>query len=355
MGARELVNMYYAGLDIHKKTISYCVRQADGAILQEGLLKASRQELDTWIGALPKPCMAGMEATMFTGWVYDHLVSRELPTKVAHSAMLKAISAGKKKNDRVDSRKISDLLRCDYFPECYMADREIRERRRVLRYRNLLVRQTVRMKNKVSGLLMETGIPYNKQKLHQKRYFHQLLEDQKDLMPESLPNLLRLSRSTIETLTRMDRQLIQALRTDAALTARVRRLMTVPGVGPILALTWALETGDVKRFPSIKDAISYCGLCGAEQSSGGKQQRTPISKQRNKHLQTTLIEAAKVAPRWHPDLARVCERERLKGNCNRGTLAVARKLVAYLVAVDRGERDFEERQSSVQLATDCRN
>ena len=84
MGARELVNMYYAGLDIHKKTISYCVRQADGAILQEGLLKASRQELDTWIGALPKPCMAGMEATMFTGWVYDHLVSRELPTKVAH-------------------------------------------------------------------------------------------------------------------------------------------------------------------------------------------------------------------------------------------------------------------------------
>lgn len=53
--------------------------------------------------------------------------------------MLKAIATGKKKNDQVDARKISDLLRCGYFPECPMAARETRDRRRVLRYRNLLV------------------------------------------------------------------------------------------------------------------------------------------------------------------------------------------------------------------------
>jgi transposase len=73
--------------------------------------------------------------------------------------MLQAIAAGKKKSDRVDARKIADLLRCGYFPECHMAPREIRDRRRVLRYRNLLVRQAVQMKNKVSGLLMEAGVP----------------------------------------------------------------------------------------------------------------------------------------------------------------------------------------------------
>jgi hypothetical protein len=79
--------------------------------------------------------MAGMEATLFTGWIYDHLVSGGSLVKVAHPAMLQAIAAGKKKNDRVDARKIADLLRCDYFPECHMAPREIRDRRRVLRYR----------------------------------------------------------------------------------------------------------------------------------------------------------------------------------------------------------------------------
>src|ERR1041385_934133 len=106
--------MHYVGLDIHKKTISYCVRQADGAIVQEGTLAANRQVVDVWLEELPKPCTVGMEATMFTGWIYDHLLSRKIPTKVAHSAMLKAIAAGKKKNDQVDARKISDLLRCDY-------------------------------------------------------------------------------------------------------------------------------------------------------------------------------------------------------------------------------------------------
>jgi transposase len=82
-------------------------------------------------------------------------------------------------------------------------------------------------------------------------------------------------------------------------------------------------------------------LCGAEKSSGGKTERTPISKQRNKHLQTMLIEAAKLAPRWNAELALVYEREKQRGNRNRATLAVARKLVAYLMAVDREERLFD--------------
>ena len=153
--------MNYIGLDIHKKSISCCVRQADGTIIQEGTITATRQALDEWVRRLPEPWMAGMEATLFTGWIYDHLVSGGAVVKVAHPAMLQAIAAGKKKNDRVDARKIADLLRCDYFPECHMASREIRDRRRVLRYRNLLVRQAVQMKNKVSGLLMEAGVPYS--------------------------------------------------------------------------------------------------------------------------------------------------------------------------------------------------
>jgi hypothetical protein len=105
-------------------------------------------------------------------------------------------------------------------------------------------------------------------------------------------------------------------------------------------LTWALEVGDVQRFSSIKKAISYCGLCGAEKSSGSTVQRTPLSKQRNKHLQTTLIEAAKMAPRNSPELGMLHDKEKQKGNANRATLAVARKLVAYLVAVDRRQKEF---------------
>ena len=116
--------------------------------------------------------------------------------------------------------------------------------------------------------------------------------------------------------------------------------MTIPGVGELTALTWVLKIGDHGRFSSIRQAVSYCGLCSAQRESAGKEQRGPISKKRNKHLQTMLIEAAKIAPHWNEQLASLHEKELKKGNRNRATLAVARKLVAYMMAVDRNQTFF---------------
>jgi transposase len=134
--------------------------------------------------------------------------------------------------------------------------------------------------------------------------------------------------------------LVSSLERDPLLAERLKRLRTVPGVGPITALTWALEIGDFTRFRSIKQAISYCGLCGDERSSADKVMRMPLSKQRNKHIQRVLIEAAKLAPRECHELAMVRERELQKGNPNRATLAVARKMVSYMLAVERRKQDF---------------
>src|SRR5258707_807617 len=224
-----MTTMNYIGLDVHKKTISYCVKDVSGRIQQEGKIGSTRRELDCWMKTLPQPWTVAMEATIFSGWIYDHLLPHATQIKVAHPLMLRAIAAAKKKNDQI------------------------------------------------------------------------------------------------------------------------KRLRTVPGVGPITALTWALEIGDVSRFGSIKKAISYCGLCGDERSSADKAMRMPLSKQRNKHLQRALVEAAKLAPRQSHELAVIYDQERQKGNSNRATLAVARKMVAYLLAVDRQQRDFvpaEERRTS---------
>jgi transposase len=138
------------------------------------------------------------------------------------------------------------------------------------------------------------------------------------------------------------RQLLAGLRRHGALKERVARLTTIPGVGEVTALTWALEVVEPERFASIRRAVSYCGLCSGQQSSAGVDYRGPLSKQRNKHLQSVRIEAAKLAPRWNAELKRVHERELTRGNRNRATLAVARKLVAYLLAVDRRGRPFAE-------------
>src|SRR6266404_4194434 len=233
--------MYYIGLDVHKRKISYCVKDSSGKIYAEGSLPATRMDLDLWMKTLPQPWSAAMEATMFTGWIYDHLKPHAAALKVAHPLMLRAIALAKKKNDRIDANKICDCLRCDFLPECYMAPAAIRERRRTLRYRKLLATNPD--------------------------------------IDEGLVPLLRLCRETVVRLQRTESALVRSLERDSLLMDRVERLMTIPAVGPITALTWALEVGDVQRFSSIKKAISYCGLCGAEKSSANTVQRTPLSKQ----------------------------------------------------------------------------
>jgi len=118
--------------------------------------------------------MGAMEATLFTGWIYDLLKPLAQTLKVVHPSMLKAIAVAKKKNDKVDARMIADLLRCNLLPECYMAPVAIRDLRRLLRYRDLVVRQATRIKNLIAGLLMETGTAYNKARLQGKAHFSEV-------------------------------------------------------------------------------------------------------------------------------------------------------------------------------------
>ena len=98
--------MYYVGLDIHKKTIAYCVKDSAGKLQAEGSVAATRTALDGWLTTVPQPFAAAMEATIFTGWVYDHLLPHAAAVKVAHPLMLRAIAAAKKNNDRMDDGKL---------------------------------------------------------------------------------------------------------------------------------------------------------------------------------------------------------------------------------------------------------
>ena len=76
-------DMYYIGLDVHKKTISYCVKDAAGHVHREGKIGSTRRELDAWIMTLPQLRMIAMEATILTGWIYHRLLPHAEKVKVA--------------------------------------------------------------------------------------------------------------------------------------------------------------------------------------------------------------------------------------------------------------------------------
>jgi len=329
---------HFIGLDIHKNSVTFCELNQLGRTVDHGTLTARKQDLMAF--ALSRRCgfVAGLEATMFTGWVYDVLTPYAAELYVGHPRRLKALT--KNKNDRVDARMLAKLLRADMFPSCYMASAKVRELRRVLRHRNFLVHEATRMKNRAATILMEAGVAYTKSKLHGKRYFSELLDTLEEV-PASVVELLRMTRTNLEMFTAAQRTLLGALTQHTALRERVELLKTVGGVGDVTALTWALEIDNPHRFSNVKRAQSYCGLSSAQHESAGKQWHLPLSKERNPYLQTALIEAAKLGAFRYDYLARIRERALDKGNKkNEATLDVARKLVAYLLAVDKSGTPF---------------
>ncbi len=324
--------MHFIGLDVHKKTIAYCAKTAAGTIVDEGTIQALRPELEAWAAARPAPWKGTLEATMFSGWIYDTLKPHAVDLAVAHPASLEAITRAKKKSDKLDGRKLSDLTRANLVPRVWM----------LLRFRNRLVQQAVWNKNRIATLLMELGEPYTKSKLHTKRYFEPFVDRLEACETDLL--LLGVSRDRVEATLAIVRKIENKLLTHPSLAKRVELLRTIPGVGAITALTWALEIGDVKRFGKIDEAVSYCGLCSRLNESAGKSRRGPLSKQRNGHLQHVLIEAAKLAPRWNDQLARLHADEVARGHRNQATVALARKLVALLLAVERRGTGYEKRE-----------
>jgi len=331
------MHSHFVGLDVHKQVIAFCVKAADGKIEEEGKIKAIRVELDGWIKRMPSPetWVAGMETTMFSHWIFHHLKGRGANVLMGHAARMKAISAGKKKSDKIDARTIADLLRCDMFPTCYVISPELGALRRQMRFRRRVVEEETRFKNFTAGLLMQQGVEYERKRLHGKKYFAELMKTNPEVEKEMRP-VLRFNRRQIEALGEMDKRLIGMLKKHPLLEQRVAALQSIDGVGPVTALTWALEIGTPARFSSIKHAQSYAGLTSAFWESAGKQKHGPISKQRNAHLQSTIIEAAKLGPLNNEKLKAVYQKYRDAGlNDNLATLEVARKLVAYLLAADR--------------------
>lgn len=335
---------YFVGLDVHRQTISYCVKKADGGIEREGRLESKREALEQLGKQMGPEYLVGLEATICSHWIYNFLKPYAGAVWMGQPAKLKALQASKRKNDELDARTLADLLRCDLFPRCYVMPIELEMLRRQLRYRALLIREQTLFKNKAAGLLIECGVPYETRKLHSKKYFQQLLKEGEG-MSEELRALLRLNRQQLEGVSSVARSLVKALKADPALRQRLLALSAIDGVGEITALTWALEVGQPQRFPNHNHAVSYCGLCKAENNSAGKEKRGPLSKKRNAILQTVLIETAHLAPQYNAQLRQTRDKALARGaKPNEAVIAVARKLVRYLLAVDR--QYFAQRENA---------
>ena len=265
---------HYIGFDVHKKSISYCVKTADGQILEEGKLRATHQVLREWAQKRSEPWHGAMEATLFSGWIYDALKPFAAELQMGNRSRMKAIGAAKKKSDKLDARKIADLVRCNLLPVCYVGPAEMRDLRRLLRYRNLVVGQAVQMKNRMSGMLMEVGAEYSKRTPARQAVFQRIagpIGGGAGIGEGSAAAEPGCAGNVRDDATAIARPIAE--RTLAGETGETAEGIggAGRGDGPDLGV------GDLRprRIPSIGDAVSYCGLVSALVSSADKAKRGP--------------------------------------------------------------------------------
>jgi transposase len=339
----------YIGLDVHKKWIWFCAKNREGDILEEGKFLATQAAIEQWCLRRTTPWTGLMEATIFSHWIYDVLAAHADQIRMGHPASMKEALSVKHKNDRNDARRFADFCRNDMVRTLYVMPKQLRGLRRWLRIRRLLSNQIVRLKNRIAGLLLETGVEFQARRIHSKRHHEALLQSSD--VPADIKPLLRMLHQLLMQLKETQRTIFSMLEQSADLKERIQLLQSIPAVGKIMALTWALEVGEIKRFASVSAAISYCGLVSAQNESAGKNKGGPLSQVRNRELQHMLIEVSHLAPQLYWKYEEIYRASCEKRHSNAAIVSVARKLVTYLVAVDRSGQAFQMQPAPEVAAT----
>ncbi len=314
---------------------AFCALSEAGAIKAEGLIPADEDGLARLVlklGPEAKGCVEMMSGAI---WVKDQLELAGWQVQVAHARKVRDIAPLACKTDKVDARVLAELCRRELVPAVWVAsieDRAIRER---LRRRAHLVKARTSARNRIFGLLTQFGLRVSFTRLRQPGAL-ELLESRG--VPEVWVDSIAEHLAEIDALQARIRPIDQELAPIAGSDPRARLLATIPGIGPLISLTFAAEIGEVSRFSSASKLVGYAGLAPRIIQSGERSATGRLSKAGSRTLRWAAIEAANQAWRssnpFHQTYLRLSERH----GTNPAKSAIARKLlIASWHMLSRGE------------------
>jgi transposase len=330
--------MIYVGMDIHKNYSSVAVIDEEGDLVDRRRVNHRyREELTGYFNQFPSRTQVVMEATCGWSWLSELLQDLGLEVKLANPSKVRIIAESQIKTDKVDALALAQLLRTNFLPESYLAPKEQREARDLLRYRISLVYLRSGVKNRIHAMLIRLGIYHNYSDLFGKkgRRFLSSLE----LSPvhrRSLDGYLCL----IDVINKLIGEAEVEIRKVVKESADGKRLLSLPGVGFILAYLILVEIGDISRFSSYKKLCSYAGLVPSVYQSGAKSYHGHLSNRANRYLQWGLIEAAQKAKVIDPFLRRKAERIERKRGARIATAAVAHHLLIIVYHLLKEQREY---------------
>ncbi len=314
----------YAGIDLHSTNCMVVIQdEADNVILRKRLPN-DLKEVSCWLKPYRQD-LTGIvvESTYNWYWLVDGLMAQGYPVHLANTVAIEQYSGLKYRDDTSDARWLATLLRLGLLPEAYVYPRTERAIRDLLRKRSQLVRQAT-----MNLLSIENLFARNQGERLSANRIRLLTPEAVDAAFEDA-NVALAAKSNLRVLDCLEEQILAvelSLHQQVRLRHSYKRLLTVPGIGEVLAMTIMLETGDIGRFQDVGNYVSYGRLVGSSHWTNGKRKGSGNTKNGNSYLCWAFIEAANFAIRYNPRIRAYYQRKLARTKRVIALKAVAHKL-----------------------------
>ncbi len=332
----------YCGIDLHSNNnVMVVIDETDQILLEKKL----PNKLDTILKALSRirePISAiAVESTYNWYWLVDGLQEAGYTLHLVNTTAVKQYDGLKYSDDKYDAFHLAHLMRLGILPTGYIYPKEERAVRDLLRKRLQLVQQrTSHILSIQNQLTRNTGEQFSSNGI--KNLTPAILKDR--IKDENIQTAILSNLDILGVLTNHITLLEKRVLKQIALKPEFQKLLKIPGIGIILALTIMLETGEISRFEKVGNYASYCRCVNSKRISNNKQKGTGNHKSGNKYLSWAFMEAANFSIRFNEKARKFYQRKAAKTKRVIALKALAHKLARACYYVIKNNEDFDNQR-----------
>ena len=329
--SRETTVAYYTGIDVSLEVSHFCVLDAAGNVVKEARVASEPEAFLAWFADLGLEMTSiGLEAGPLSQWLFAAMTDAQLPAALLETRQVRdAFRSMPVKTDRKDARGIAQLMRLGWYRRVHCKSQDSQESRTLLAARKVLQSKFYDIEMSLRGLLRGYGLKIGR--TTRKTFGGRVRE-----LAESLPGLtgvvdalLTARAALIAQFEILDARMVARARMDE----RTKLLMTVPGVGALISLTFVAAIDDPRRFRSSRTVGAHLGLTQRKYQSGETDVTGRISKCGDREVRNALFEAANVIltrPVKGSQLKSWAARVAARAGMKKAKVALARKLAVVM-------------------------
>lgn len=342
----ELATMntkYVCGVDLHSTKMYICIMDKEGNIQLHRNMQNDFQLFNNLISKYKDNLSVGVESMHSYYWLADGCIEHGIPFYLGHAFYMKAIHGGKKKNDKIDSKKIADLMRSNHLPVGYVYPKAMRSTRDLLRRRIRFMKIRAEAYAHIQTIFRQHCMNITPKEVKNKTTRRELINRMSD---QYLQSNIEMNLDLIDFFDPKLNKIEREIRAQAKEHNRTTHnlLLTVPGIGEMMSLVILYEIGDMNRFQSAQKFSSYCRLVKCERESGGKRYRGGNQKIGNPYLKWSIGEIIIHAPRTSPVINNYYERITNKYGKKKAKAIMNHKFGVAIYYMLKNKQGFDEKR-----------